>query len=134
MRPNLIITISLFALIFVCFSSCKEKQPEEWCELEVTATAYNSSKWQTDGDPYIAAWGDTLKVHVKSIAVSNDLYRLGLKRFTKVQIEGLDGVYVVNDKMHSKWKNRIDIYFGDDIKAAREWGRRKVTIQYLLEH
>jgi hypothetical protein len=32
--------------------------------------------------------------------------------------------------MHPRWKNRIDIYMGVDVKKARQWGRRKVTIQY----
>lgn len=101
-------------------------------EIEVTATAYNSTKWQTDGNPYITAWGDTLKADTKSIAVSNDLIKLGLKHHTKVKIEGFEGVYLVNDKMHAKWKNRIDIYFGTDVKAARAWGRRKVKINYFV--
>ncbi|MCB0456258.1 MAG: 3D domain-containing protein [Flavobacteriaceae bacterium] len=122
--------IILFKLIALTLFSCKEK--EEWCELDVVATAYNSTKWQTDGNPYHTAWGDTLKASVKSIAVSKDLIKLGLTRNTKVKIEDLEGIYIVNDKMHAKWKNRIDIYFGDDIKAAREWGRKKVKIQYLL--
>tara|TARA_R110002074_G_scaffold62680_2_gene150662 strand:- start:269711 stop:270052 length:342 start_codon:yes stop_codon:yes gene_type:complete len=110
--------------------SCKEK--EEWCTLEVVATAYNSTAWQTDGDPYNTAWGDTLHPDKKSIAVSNDLIKLGLTRNTKVKIEGLEGIFIVNDKMHAKWKKRIDIYFGTNVQAAREWGRKKVTIQYLV--
>ena len=110
--------------------SCKEK--EEWCTIEVVATAYNSTTWQTDGDPYNTAWGDTLHPDKKSIAVSNDLIKLGLTRNTKVKIEGLEGIFIVNDKMHAKWKKRIDIYFGTDIKAARAWGRKKVRIQYLV--
>jgi len=119
----------ILALAFILYS-CKEK--EEWCTLEVIATAYNSTKWQTDGDPYNAAWGDTLHPDKKSIAVSNDLIKLGLTRHTKVKIEGLEGIFIVNDKMHAKWKKRIDIYFGTDIKAARAWGRKKVRIQYLV--
>ena len=121
--------IFLFLLVINLFS-CKEK--EEWCTIEVVATAYNSTTWQTDGDPYNTAWGDTLHPDKKSIAVSNDLIKLGLTRNTKVKIEGLEGIFIVNDKMHAKWKKRIDIYFGTDIKAARAWGRKKVRIQYLV--
>lgn len=122
-----IIILFLFLSIVM---SCKEK--EEWSTLEVTATAYNSTKWQTDGDPFITAWGDTLNLETKSVAVSNDLVKLGLTRNTKVKIEGLEGIYIVNDRMHSKWKKRIDIYFWVDVKAAKEWGRKKVKIQYLV--
>jgi 3D (Asp-Asp-Asp) domain-containing protein len=122
----------IFLLLFLfTVTSCIEK--EEWCTIEVIATAYNSTKAQTDGDPNITAWGDTLKLNTKSIAVSNDLIKLGLTHHTKVKIEGFEGIYIVNDRMHSKWKKRIDIYFGNDVKAARQWGRKKVTIQYLLE-
>ena len=30
-------------------------------------------------------------------------------------------------------ENRIDIYMGNDVKAARKWGRKKLTIKYRLE-
>jgi 3D (Asp-Asp-Asp) domain-containing protein len=32
--------------------------------------------------------------------------------------------------MHGRWKNKIDIYMGTDLQAAKNWGRKKVTIQY----
>lgn len=98
--------------------------------MEVTATAYNSVSWQTSGDPNITAWGDTLKPGMKCIAVSRDLLALGLTHNTPVKIEGLKGVYYVKDKMHYRWRNKIDIYMGKDVKAARKWGRKKVRIQY----
>ena len=50
---------------------------------------------------------------------------------TKVKIEGLDGIYLVKDKMHARWKNKIDIYMGKDIKKAQEWGVKKLSIQYV---
>jgi 3D (Asp-Asp-Asp) domain-containing protein len=121
-------------LLFVAatlFYSCKEE--EQWVSMEVTASAYNSTKAQTEGNPFITAWGDTLKPDTKSIAVSRDLIKKGLKHQTKVKIEGFEGIYVVNDKMHPKWRNKIDIYFGADVKAAQQWGRKKVKIYYLCE-
>ena len=96
--------------------------------LEVTATAYNSVREQTDDTPLIAAWGDRLKPDMKAVAVSRDLLELGLTRGTEVEIEGLDGKYVVLDKMAPRWKERIDIHMGHDIKAAKAWGKRKVKI------
>ena len=35
--------------------------------------------------------------------------------------------------MHSRWRNRIDIYMGENIEKAKEWGRRKITISYAVE-
>lgn len=120
------------AILF--FGCIEEPVPKfEWKSLRVTATAYNSTKRQTDGDPFIGAFGDSLKPGIKSIAVSNDLYRLGLKRDTYVTIEGLKGIYLVRDRMHERWKNKIDIYMGTDIISAKRWGRKKVNIHYRLK-
>ena len=100
-------------------------------KLNVTATAYNSVSAQTDSNPSIAAWGDRLKPGMKAIAVSRDLLKMGLKRGSKVKISGLPGEYVVLDKMHHRWRRKIDIYMGNNIKAARKWGKRTVTITLL---
>lgn len=96
----------------------------------VKATAYNSTEAQTDGEPWVAAWGDTLSEDMRVIAVSNDLIEQGLTRGTRVRIEGLPGEFVVLDKMASHWRNKIDIYMGKDVEAAREWGVREVRIQW----
>ncbi|WP_027178925.1 3D domain-containing protein [Maridesulfovibrio bastinii] len=99
----------------------------------VNATAYNSFKWQTSDTPFVGAWGDKLKPGIKAIAVSRDLLKKGLTRGTKVKIEGLKGEYTVLDKMNRRWRNKIDIYFGVDLEAAREWGKRKVEISWTEE-
>ncbi|KJF85220.1 hypothetical protein GLP30_06885 [Photobacterium phosphoreum] len=97
-------------------------------KLNVTATAYNSVSAQTDSTPNIAAWGDRLKPGMKAIAVSRDLLKMGLKRGSKVKISGLPGEYVVLDKMHHRWSRKIDIYMGKNVRAAKNWGKRRVTI------
>jgi len=96
--------------------------------LTVTATAYTSCKRETDRTPFLAAWNNILKPSVKSIAVSRDLLKLGLTNGTKVKISGLKGHYVVLDKMNKRWKKKIDIYMGRNLKKAKRWGKRKVTI------
>ena len=97
----------------------------------VTATAFNSLPGQGAGDDHsLAAWGDTLVPGMKAIAVSRDLLEQGLDYGTPVRIEGLDGIWYVRDKMHRRWRNKIDIYMGEDRDAALEWGRRRVTIQW----
>ena len=96
----------------------------------VTATAYNSLPGQTQGDPNLTAWGDKLVPGMKAIAVSRDLPSMGLTRGVQVKINGLQGTYVIMDKLHARWKLRIDIYMGTDINAARQWGRREVTISW----
>ncbi|WP_408900588.1 3D domain-containing protein [Photobacterium piscicola] len=100
-------------------------------KLNVTATAYNSVRAQTDSNPSIAAWEDRLKPGMKAIAVSRDLLKMGLKRGSKVKISGLPGEYVVLDKMHHRWNRKIDIYMGKDVRAAKKWGKRRVTITVI---
>lgn len=99
----------------------------------VTATAYCSRPQETEGDPFLAAWGDRLVPGEKCIAVSRDLLDLGLTHRVPVWIEvdGKEqGPYLVLDKMAKRWKDRIDLYYGTDVKAALEWGKRRVRISW----
>lgn len=118
------------------FGSCKEAEAEEeynfddWQTITVSASAYNSLRVQGEGNPEITAWGDTLTMDVQSIAVSRDLIKKGLKYNTPVRIEGFEGIFIVNDKMHPRWRNKIDIYMGKDKEKALKWGRRKVQISF----
>jgi len=73
-----------------------------------------------------------LKPGMKCIAVSRDLLNLGLQHNTMVKILDWPDTFLVKDKMNRKWKNRIDLYMGKDVKAAREWGKREVQIQYAV--
>ena len=126
----------LYMLCFIyMILSCNRKGVKKyvWQTREVTATAYNSLAYQTNSQPNITAFGDTLKPSMKCIAVSRDLLKLGLKHNTLVTIEGLEGIYLVKDKMNKRWKDRIDIYMGKDIHAAKLWGRKKLEIRYRLE-
>ncbi|NEX16761.1 MAG: hypothetical protein C1943_09060 [Halochromatium sp.] len=66
----------------------------------------------------------------KAIAVSRDLLKRGLSNGVEVKIEGLPGVYKVRDKMNKRWKRRIDIYMGDNLERAREWGKQQVVIRW----
>jgi 3D (Asp-Asp-Asp) domain-containing protein len=102
--------------------------------LEVVATAYNSLGAQTDWEsPNQAAWGDFLKPGMKVIAVSRDLIPLGLDYKTPVEIDGFPGTFLVLDKMHRRKKKTIDIYMGHDVRAAKQWGRKKVTITWKVD-
>ncbi|MBT9189174.1 MULTISPECIES: 3D domain-containing protein [Zobellia] len=125
--------IVLLLLLFL-YQSCTEKENEYiWKTKEVHVSAYNSVHWQTDDQPSLAAWGDTLSPGMKAIAISKDLLDLGLERGTHVKIPGLEGVYVVMDKMNSRWKNKIDVYMGSDVDKARDWGKKKLKIRYRVK-
>jgi 3D (Asp-Asp-Asp) domain-containing protein len=124
-RSSLIWPVALFCVLAATASADSVTR-----SLVVTATAYNSLPEQTDAEPHLAAWGDSLAPGMKVIAVSRDLIRAGLDRHTPVQIEGFPGVYLVLDKMNKRWERRIDIYMGHDIQAARAWGKRQVEISW----
>ncbi len=96
----------------------------------VDATAYNSLPEQTGEDPTLSASGHRLAPGMRAIAVSPDLVPLGLVHGRKVRIDGLDGEWVVRDRMPARWKRRIDVYLGEDLGAARGFGRRRVRIHW----
>lgn len=123
MKPSLHIVI---VLAIISLLGCGGGEQS----LKVTASAYTSSVGETDSTPNLAAWGDTLKPGMKSIAVSRDLIDMGLTHNQEVRIEGLDGTYRVLDKMNKRWKKKIDIYMGNDVKKARQWGKQEVVIYW----
>nr|WP_321223547.1 hypothetical protein [uncultured Psychroserpens sp.] len=125
----------VIVLAFLALLGCKKEElnPYEWKTIEVTATAYNSLAYQTNSNPHITAFGDSLKPGLKYIAVSRDLLKKGLEHNTLVKVDGLEGTYLVKDKMNRRFRNKIDLYMGTDVKAARKWGRRKVNISYRVE-
>src|SRR4030095_15105716 len=83
----------------------------------------------TDVAPSIAAWGDELRPGMRVVAVSRDLLAPALERGARGRLEGLPGNYVVLDKTHSRWTRRVDIFMGNDVAAARDWGRRELRIR-----
>jgi 3D (Asp-Asp-Asp) domain-containing protein len=142
---NKIYLYSLSILALLLLSACSifpeqvrlKKSPDSNITMEkqnfsmiVTASAYTSCRRETDKTPYLAAWNNKLKHSVKSIAVSRDLLKMGLTNKTKVTIDSLPGTYVVLDKMNKRWKKKIDIYMGCNLKKAKRWGKRKVTIRW----
>ncbi len=120
----------LFFIALLALAGCREAMSEVHT-LKVQASAYNSVAAQTNAQPARAAWGDTLKPGMKAVAVSRDLIKAGLSYNTLIEIEGLPGQYRVLDKMHSRWTQKIDIYMGTDVAAAREWGVREVRIRWV---
>ncbi|MFW2375495.1 MULTISPECIES: 3D domain-containing protein [Cellulophaga] len=126
-------------VVLFLLASCKQEEKQkldlhDWQPLKVTVTAYNSLPSQTTAEnANIAAWGDTLKPGMKSIAVSRDLMRKGLKYNTMVRIDTFPDTFLVKDKMHFRHRNKIDVYMGTNKKKAKEWGRKKLTIFYLKE-
>lgn len=83
--------------------------------VPVTVTAYSARKVECDGDPFITAYQNP--VREGTIAISRDLEsEFGWREGDRVHLAGL-GVFEVNDRMASRWKKRVDIFFHDTKKA-----------------
>ena len=135
MQIRYLIYFILISAVVITLGCKRDEQSDqyEWKTIEVTATAYNSLAYQTSNDPHITAFGDSLKPGLNYIAVSRDLLSMGLTHNTLVKIEGFDNTFLVKDKMNKRWRNRIDIYMGIDVKAAKAWGKRKINISYRIK-
>ena len=126
--------LTLLALWLALLAGAPAQAAGQRHKQMVTATAYNSVRGQTDRTPLHGAWGDrlgALPAGTHAVAVSPDLLRKGLKRGQRLRIKGQPGVYVVLDRTAKRWKNRIDIHMGKDVRAAKRWGRRRVEISWV---
>lgn len=99
----------------------------------VTATVYNAVPEQTNSEPLITASGFVIDKDSfpNIIAVSRDLERK-FPMGSKVRISGTshDGIYRVEDRMHKRWRKKIDILVPDSIKTGK-W--KKVSVVLMSE-
>lgn len=90
---------------------CNDSIPEA-DTITKEASYYNPVKNQTDNTPLITANGTKLHKNIKSVAISRDL-RAILPYGSKIKLiypKHLSGVYIVNDCMNARFKNKIDIF------------------------
>ena len=82
----------VFSIVFASWASSLADDVTPRRTLALTATAYNSVPEQTNSQPNIAAWGDSLQPGMKVIAVSRDLLDLGA---IKVRVRGGEIAYAI---------------------------------------
>lgn len=116
---------ALVLIVLAVIGACAKEH-----HMTVTATAFNSTRAQTDARPGETACGERISSGSRIIAVSRDLTEAGLVCGTELQIRGLEGTWTVSDRMASHHRNKIDIYMGSRIKEARDWGVREVEITW----
>ncbi len=93
--------------------------------MTVRASAYTSSRAETDSDPFTTASGQKVR---DGIIAAN-----GLPFGTKVRLPRDYGnkIFTVTDRMNAKWGNqRIDIWMTDRHQAL-DWGVRTVTMEIV---
>lgn len=79
--------------------------------ITAKATYYNPVKAQTDNTPTITSDGTKLNKNSKSVAISRDLQKK-LPFGSKIKLiypKHLSGIYVVNDLLNKRYKQRVDI-------------------------
>lgn len=88
------------------------------------ASAYSSTIDQTDSTPFITAHG----THVRDGIIATNFLPFG----TIVRIPEVFGekIFVVEDRMHTRFSDRVDIWFPTRIEAL-EFGLRKVKIEIV---
>lgn len=104
--------------------------PAAYSGKKVVVTGYTSRVEETDSSPCISADGrDICKRHAEGqrLCAGND-YKLG----STVHIEGIGECKIV-DRLNARYNGtgRIDLYFGMDLKAARQHGAKKLTVTRL---
>ncbi len=87
-------------------------------------TAYTSREEETDSTPFIAASGAT--VHWGMVATN--AYPFG----TQVRFPDIygDKIFVVKDRMHSRFENRLDIWF-PEYSHARHFGLKNTKVEIV---
>lgn len=114
--------------------------------LTVRATGYNSVASQTDASPDVTATGTRTRFGV--LAASRDLLGEHLPYGSLVRLRDLgafdggqdsgrfqsvlDGqnLFVVEDTMHARKRNQVDVWFGD-YQSAVNWGVRRVEVEVI---
>ena len=104
--------------------NAKNKSAPKSRKIDVWITAYASLPEQTDDTPFITATGN----YVRDGVVAANFLPFG----TKIRMPELFGekIFVVEDRMHSRFQNSVDIWFADN-KEAKNFGKQWSKIEIL---
>jgi len=101
-------------------SQTKSLPAIEWCIADITATAYSSSRDETDDTPDITTTGE--KCFWGGCAVSRPLEQLA-PMGSIIIVDGIE--YRVNDRTNKRWNDlRMDVWFPSK-EEAKKYGSQK---------
>lgn len=105
-------------------ASVSVPQQSDLKKAKVIVTAYSSSFDETDNTPFVTASGN----RVRDGIVANNQLRFG----TKIKIPKLfgDKIFTVEDRMHSRFSRRVDVWMSSKAKALR-FGKVAAEIEIL---
>jgi len=123
---SVILGIVMMAPYFtVSAVTLKDVNKEIIREFIVQATAYSSTPDQTDDTPFITA----SNTYVRDGVVAANFLPFGTK--IKIPEKFGDKIFIVEDRMHKRFQNRIDVWFPDRKSALRFGYDKDVKIQIL---
>jgi len=120
--------------------------PDAVPTFTVRATGYNSLPEQTDATPHVTATGATTRFGI--LAVSRDLLGTDLPYGSLVRLRDLGtydggyspgyfqsildghGLFIIEDTMHARKTNQVDVWF-EDLSSAVHWGVRRLEVQVV---
>lgn len=117
--------LPLGAIVVNANSLAQAKSPSqpEWApKFLVYVTAYSSSVDETDSTPHLTASGTRTRDGV----VASNLFPLG----TRIRVPELfgDKVFVVEDRMHNRFTDRIDIWMPSKW-GALSFGKKQAEVE-----
>lgn len=104
----------------------QKDRPADVFDRKAIFTAYNSVEEQTDDSPCIGSAGNICEAARYQRVCATRLYKLG----TVLWIEGV-GPCVILDRTSKKYANRIDIFMGRDIEAAKQFGIKELKYKVI---
>ena len=97
-------------------------KPEQVSKFLMYVTAYSSSVDETDSTPHVTASGTRTRDGV----VASNLFPIG----TKVKIPFGEKVLVVEDRMHNRFTDRIDVWMPSKWSALR-FGKQRAAVEIV---
>lgn len=109
--------------ITVPYSVILEQENDTQTVREYIITGYSSSVDETDDSPFITASGE----RVRDGVVASNFLPFG----TRLKISYWDDkIFVVKDRMNSRYKNRLDVWFPSK-DLALSFGKRRLEVEIL---
>src|SRR3990167_6465926 len=122
--PMGVIVINANSVLQANSSGERVETPELASKFLLTVTAYSSSVDETDSTPFVTASGTKTRDGV----IASNLFPFG----TQVKIPEFFGeqVFVVEDRMHSRFADRIDVWIPAKHQPVR-FGKRETHIEIV---